>query len=139
MLKRWSELVNGGFGVFHNGHIFANINNYGKTPAVVEYMSLNLGPLNGLKESPEYSESRPHYTFLGFQIEPQRQGLRADNIWVDWDETPNNVFYGRIWYRDIFEHQHYSSFALVFNMRADRTIRSEALDIVRYPNYWKWT
>jgi hypothetical protein len=57
--------VNAGFGGYDDGQLYANVNNYGKTPALIENISLNVLPHNGLPRRPTYSKSPPQLRILG--------------------------------------------------------------------------
>jgi hypothetical protein len=109
-------------------YVFANLNNLGKTPGFVTRIAVAVRPLAGLPEEPEYPEGiKP-----GFMLGPNetRFPAPAANAWNG--GLGRRVFYGRIWYEDMFDRstQHFSSFALDLDT---------GYGILDRPKYWEWT
>jgi hypothetical protein len=102
--------VNGGWGRYIDGKLYANINNDGKTPATVHHMVLAILPLAGLPSTPP---ALPR-TFVNYNLEPYKRDFFSDHVFVEWDglHEPERVLYARFWYTDVFEKEHESGFLL---------------------------
>jgi hypothetical protein len=125
--------LNGGWGGRDaTSRVYININNYGKTPAFVSRVSLKVVSWDDFQKQPAYPIARPQANNVGYNIAPNTLGLRASHVWDMWDGSSDSVLYGRLWYEDIFGDKHYSSFAIHIDGGA-------AVDIDRFPEYWKWT
>jgi hypothetical protein len=121
--------VNGGWGRYIDGKLYANINNDGKTPATVHHMVLAILPLAGLPSTPP---ALPR-TFVNYNLEPYKRDFFSDHVFVEWDglHEPERVLYGRFWYTDVFEKEHESGFLL--------HVRPRWPAIAGFPEYWRWT
>jgi len=123
-----------------SGKLFAEINNYGKTQGFVREIAVAVAPLAALNPAKaHYPKTPPQWAAPGYYIEPLRRGLPAGHVSVPWGGQPDHVFYGRIWFDDIFGGRHCSSFALKLGApHPNGSIPMEALDVVQYPDYWHW-
>jgi len=121
--------VNGGWGRYIDGKLYANINNDGKTPATVHHMAMAILPLAGLPTTPP---ELPR-TFVNYNLEPYKREFFSDHVSVEWDglHEPERVLYGRFWYTDVFDREHESGFLL--------HIRPRAPAVAGFPEYWRWT
>jgi hypothetical protein len=121
--------VNGGWGRFINDGVQANMNNDGRTGAMVHHMALAILPLDGL---PQVPADLPR-TFVNYNIQPSGRAVVADHVSVDWDGefAPERVLYGRFWYTDIFGDEHESGFLL--------HVRPGTPAVDGFPRYWHWT
>lgn len=119
--------VYGGFGERRDGRVFPNLNNYGKTPAFVTRIAVGVAHLHSLPEQPQFSdEIRP-----GFVLGPGAQSFGVQNVSATYDGSPGEVFYGRVWYRDMFDNEeHFSSFIIDL---------STGLGVLQQPGYWDWS
>jgi hypothetical protein len=100
--------VNGGWGRYEDGKLYANINNDGKTPATVHHLVLAILPLAGL---PSIPPALPRI-FVNYNLEPYKREFFSDHFFVEWDglHEPERVLYGRFWYTDVFGEEHESGF-----------------------------
>jgi hypothetical protein len=134
--------VTAGFGGWDQttGTLFANINNYGKTQGFVTEIAIAVAPLAALNPAKaHYPTTAPQRAAPAYYIEPMLRGLRAGHVSVLWAGQPGHVFYGRVWFDDIFGTKHCSSFALKLGApNAAGAIPCEALDVAAYPDYWHW-
>lgn len=121
--------VNGGWGRYIDGRLYANINNDGKTPATVHHMVLAILPLADLPLTPP---ALPRI-FVNYNLEPFKRDFFSDHVFVEWDglHEPGRVLYGRFWYRDVFGEEHESGFLLHIQPRAPA--------VAGFPEYWRWT
>jgi hypothetical protein len=121
--------VNGGWGRYEDGKLYANINNDGKTPATVHHMAMAILPLAGLPSTPP-ALSR---TFVNYNLEPYKREFFSDHFFVEWDglHEPERVLYGRFWYTDVFGEEHESGFLL--------HVRPRWPAVAGFPEYWRWT
>jgi hypothetical protein len=121
--------VNGGWGRYEDGKLYANINNDGKTPATVHHMVLAILPLAGLPSTPP---ALPR-TFVNYNLEPYKREFFSDHVFVEWDglHEPERVLYGRFWYTDVFGEEHESGFLL--------HVRARWPAVASFPEYWRWT
>jgi hypothetical protein len=106
--------------------IFANLNNYGKTSAFITRIAVAVRPRDTLPEEPQYPEGiRP-----GFVLGPNEPRFPAPAARTWWGWREGCVFYGRIWFTDIFDdtQQRYSSFIL--------DIDSGLTAVMDRPRYW---
>jgi hypothetical protein len=121
--------VNGGWGRYIDGRLYANINNDGKTSATVHHMVLEILPLAGLPHTPPVLPR----TFVNYNLEPYKRDFFSDHVFVEWDGLyePARVLYGRFWYKDVFGEEHESGFLLHVQPRAPA--------VADFPEYWRWT
>ena len=87
-------------------HLRVTINNYGKTPAFIGTVILQISESKTLPQEPVYSEVGE---FLGYVLKPD---ITAPSTITRPCLPDGRVVYGRIYYRDIFKKCHSSGFAL---------------------------
>jgi hypothetical protein len=86
------------------------VNNYGKTPAFIGTIWVNVVPENELPDIPVYDP--PEFGLFGGQVlKPDTPGHPA-LVGRLRDVIEGHVIYGRIWYRDIFKQCHSAGFIL---------------------------
>jgi hypothetical protein len=126
--------INGGWGGHdtNNRRVYANINNHGKTPGFITRVAVKVVSWEEFQRRPPYPNIPPQSDFVSYNVAPGTRGLRATHVWDFWDGSPKNIFYGRIWYNDIFRAEHYSSFALHIE-------GGGAVSFEDFPEYWEWT
>ena len=84
------------------------INNYGKTPAILTAVGINFCELKGIPRSPEYRWAPEQGTY-----KPGDHGRAVGNFAIPNLQEP--VVYGRFRYIDIWRKSHVSSFILVLH------------------------
>jgi hypothetical protein len=126
--------LNAGWGAYDPAtrRVITNINNDGKTPAFITRVAIKVVSWDEFQNRPGYPTTPPQLREVGYHIAPGQRGLPAPHVWDIWDGTPNHIFYGRVWYNDIFHSEHYTSFALYIDGGA-------AVSVERFPTYWEWT
>jgi len=119
--------VSGGFGEKDTANrLCAGINNYGKTPATINYILIGVCPFNNLPTTPEKAKRK----FVNYSIPPQGR-IIARHHWAIWDGQSDHVFFGRFWYTDIFGTEHESGFVL--------HLKQDGMPAADAPKYWEWT
>jgi hypothetical protein len=106
--------------------IFANLNNLGKTPAFIMRIAVAIRGRDDLPEEPYYPPGITPGFVLGEN--EKKFPVHAAHAWWGWRK--GCVFYGRIWFTDVFDRkiQRYSSFIL--------DIDSGYTAVMDRPRYW---
>jgi hypothetical protein len=121
--------VTGGFGKHDPpNRLFASIHNNGKTPAIVDYLFIDVCPLGKL---PPVSEILTKRKYVNYSVPPLTRIVGID-FFATWNGAPDHIFFGRFWYTDIFGDTHESGFALHLG-------KSDGMPAADAPEYWKWT
>ena len=121
--------IGGGFGGRVDDGVFMAINNYGKTPAFVRRISIDIRPNDAtLPEMPEY----PDGIEPGFLIPPHTPGFQVRQMRVPWDGNPGQVFYGRIWFTDTIDSTEIRFSSFILNTET-------WLGVLDRPRYWEST
>jgi hypothetical protein len=106
--------------------IFANLNNLGKTPAFIVRIAVAIRRHEDLPEEPDY----PPGIAPGFVLGENEKMFPAQGARAWWGWRKGCVFYGRVWFTDVFDRkiQRYSSFIL--------DIDSGYTAVMDRPRYW---
>jgi hypothetical protein len=90
--------------------LFVTMNNYGKTPAFVGTITVSICPEAALPAIPKYETG----IFRGYVLATNTDDKTAfpSDVSCIWDRRPDQIVFGRIWYRDIFNDCHSSGFIL---------------------------
>jgi hypothetical protein len=121
--------VTGGFGKHDPpNRLFVSIHNNGKTPAIVDYLFIDVCPLGNL---PPISEILTKRKYVNYSVPPLTRIVGID-FFATWDGAPDHIFFGRFWYTDIFGDTHESGFALHLG-------KPDGMPAADAPEYWKWT
>jgi len=130
--------INGGFGGKIIGsleayrphpqacHILINLNNYGKTQGFVRRIAVAIRPLSTLPQVPDY----PVGIEPGLLLPPGiiGFGVQSANAW--WDGSEGQVFYGRIWFTDVFDPTAIRFSSFILNV-------SDMTAVMDRPAYWE--
>jgi hypothetical protein len=121
--------ISGGFGKHDPpNRLFVSIHNNGKTPAIVDYLFIDVCPLGKL---PPVSEILTKRKYVNYSVPPLTRIVGID-FFATWDGAPGHIFFGRFWYTDIFGDTHESGFAL-------HPGKPDGMPAADAPEYWKWT
>lgn len=117
-------------GWFHNNSVefFSDVGNYGKTPAIVKKICVEVCERSELPEMPNYS--RTELVNLPLYPGQSPQSSRITNRTRKGIKDP--VVYGRVWYKDIFNNEHSSGF--IYDV--DKEGGTHAIEAP--PSYTEW-
>jgi hypothetical protein len=120
--------ISAGLGGREDHRFCPGINNYGKTPATVHHILIGICEVAELPTIPEIHKRQ----WVNYSIPPTPRTIPAHNTWIVATSPigDNTVFFGRIWYTDIFNEMHQSGFALY--------VGREGVPAVDAPAYWVW-
>lgn len=109
--------------------------NYGKTPAFVERIAVEQCLEKDLPSRPTYT----HYFDVNEPLIPGIMGRPINRVEHTFDAVDHQIYYGRIFYRDIFEKAHISSFIYRFDANGNH----EPVGIgdgkgMVHADYWKF-
>jgi hypothetical protein len=120
--------VTGGFGERDTSNrLCASVHNNGKTPAIIDYMFIDMRPLG---KPPPLSEIFTKRKYVNYSVPPQSRIIARDH-WVERSGAGDQIFFGRFWYTDIFGDKHESGFALL--------VKADSMSAYDAPEYWGWT
>jgi hypothetical protein len=122
--------ISGGYSLKSNAHqIFPTINNFSKTTAFVTRVSVRVCP-PGLPQEPMYPDDRPNSRFVGYEVPPYGS-IDATHVWAVRAGPQDTIFYGGIWYRDVFGDEHFSGFII--------DLADEGIGLAGHSQYWRRT
>jgi hypothetical protein len=109
--------------------------NYGKTPAFVERIAVEVCLEKDLPPRPIYT----HYFDVNEPLIPGIMGLPINRVEHTFPLVNNQIYYGRIFYRDIFEKSHYSSFIYRFDANGGHEpVGTGDTKGMVHADYWKF-
>jgi len=104
--------------------------NYGRTPAEITGICVEICPADSLPTSPNYSNKVPYWAYPFLAPTLRDTSYRKDKS-IEGVNDP--IVYGRVWYKDIFEMEHSSGF--IYKVTTDGRIFA----VMASPEYTKCT
>ena len=118
MERQWagSSLQNGGIQDVPvlTGNFMVCVNNYGKTPAALEWIRIGFCDLSSIPPSPTYTHLRYRWDWI-------QPGDRARRVFPIEIPAAATVIYGRFYYLDIFGGRHSCGFINEFGIERNRS------------------
>jgi hypothetical protein len=89
------------------------VDNYGKTPAIMQEYAVEFCPLNAIPPMPAYNAPNYQRTTFHNRIRPGTSGLLIAGIPIPTNIPRPLLAYGRYWFLDIWKKRHTAGFVLV--------------------------